>query len=147
MSITYIGSTFSVTASTPTTEDAAGYAALTYTEVGKVITIGELGDTSEDVTVNHLKDGRTVHINGVKDLGEVAVEIEFDGSDAGQQLIANANNTNTTHSFQIVDADGHTVYFQGLVANLRHTQRASSNYKGASFVVRGQTGLTETGGW
>lgn len=146
MSITYIGSTLSGVSGSPATEDVAGYEALSLVEVGKVISIGEVGDTSEDVTFDLLKTGRRSHVNGVKDLGEIAVAIEFDGSDAGQTMIEAANNTNTTHSFAITDADGYTYYFQGLVANFRYTERTASTYKGATFVIRGQTGITEDDG-
>lgn len=146
MSITFIGSTLSVVASTPAAEDESGYTALSFTEIGKVISIGELGDTSEDVTFDLLKTGRRSHVNGVKDLGEIPVAIEYDRSDAGLTILEAANNGNTTHSFRVTDTDGDDYYFQGLIANLRDNERTASGYKGQSFVIRGQTGIVKVDG-
>lgn len=141
MSISYIGSTLSIAASTPSSEDASGYGAISYIVVGKVISIGEVGDTSEDITFDLLASGRRSHVNGVKDLGEISVVLETDLSDAGLAVLKAANNGNTTHSFEITDSDGESVYFQGLVANLRDSERTANTYKGSSFVMRGQTGV------
>jgi len=146
MSITYIGSTLSVVASAPATEDQSGYEALSWTEVGKVISIGELGDTSEDVTFDILKTGRRSHVSGVKDLGEISVVLEYDRADAGLTILETANNGNTTHSFKVTDTDGDDFYFQGVIANLRDSERSASAYKGQTFVIRGQTGVTKVDG-
>ena len=142
MAISFIGGTLSVSAAKPATEDASGYGALTWTEVGKVVTIGELGDTAEDITFDLLKTGRRVHVNGVKDVGDVPVTVEYDSSDAGQTIIKNGNNSNTVHSFRITDPDGENWYFYGLIANRSISQREANQYKGLTFVMRGQSGLT-----
>ena len=146
MSISFIGSTLSVVSGSPATEDESGYTALSVTEVGKVVSFGELGDESEDIAFDLLKPGRKTHVNGVKDLGEIPVTIEYDRADAGQVLIRAANNGNTTHSFVVTDTDGDDYYFQGLVANLKDLERTASQYKGANFVIRGQTGITKVDG-
>lgn len=146
MSISFIGSTLSIVASTPATEDESGYTALSFTEVGNVVSFGELGDESEDIAFDLLKPGRKTHVNGVKDLGEIPVTIEYDRSDAGQVIVRAANNGNTTHTFVMTDTDGDDYYFQGLVANLKDLERTASQYKGANFVIRGQTGVTKVDG-
>jgi len=140
MSITYVGSTLSAFAGAPATEDMSGYTALTLVEVGKILTIGEIGDTSEDVSFDLLKPGRKSHVNGVKDLGEIAVTVEVDNTDTGQTLIRDNANNNTTISFGVTDADGEDVYFQGVIANYRDNERTPNSFKGASFTIRGQTG-------
>lgn len=142
MSISFIGSTLSIVASTPASEDQSGYEALSFTEVGKVVSIGELGDESEDIAFDLLKPGRRTHVSGVKDLGEIPVTIEYDKSDAGQDILRAANNGNTTHTFKVTDSDGDDYYFQGLVANVRDLERTASQYKGFTMVIRGQTGVT-----
>ena len=142
MSISYIGTTLSIVSGSPATEDETGYAALSFVEVGKIVSIGEVGDESEDIAFDLLKPGRRTHVSGVKDLGEIPVTIEYDGADAGQDLIRAANNTNTTHSFLITDPDGEEIYFQGLVANVKDLAREANQYKGFNMVIRGQTGVT-----
>lgn len=143
MSISFIGSTLSLISGIPVTEDAAGYGAQAHVELGKVVSIGELGDESEDIAFDLLKPGRKTHVNGVKDLGEIPVTIEYDLTDAGQIILRTANNGNVTHSFMLKDADGDVYYFQGLIANLKDLERTASQYKGANFVIRGQSGITK----
>ena len=146
MSISFIGSTLKLVSGSPTTEDQAGYEALTTVELGKVVSIGELGDEAEDIAFNLLKPGRRTHVNGVKDLGDIPVTIEYDRGDAGQVLVRAANNGNTTHSFEIEDSDGDVYFFQAIVANLKDLERSASQYKGATFVMRGQSGITKVDG-
>jgi len=143
MSISYIGTSLSIVAGTPATEDVSDYAALSWTEIGKCVSVGELGDTSEDIAFNLLKGGRTIHVNGTKDVGEVPVTIEYDDTDAGQVIVRAANNTNTTHSFKVTDQDGKSRYFQGLIASLRDLERTPNTYKGQTFAIRGQTAIVD----
>jgi len=140
-SISYIGSTLNMVAGTPATEDQSGYEALSYVEIGKVVSFGPLGDTSEDISFTLLKTGRTKHVNGAKDLGEVAVTVEFDRADSGMTLLEAANNSNTNQSFKVTDTDGDDHYFQGIIANLTDPERTASTYKGKNFVVRGNTAI------
>lgn len=139
----YIGSTLSVYAGATTTEDQSSYEANSYTLVGKVVSIGEFGDTHEDLSSNLLATGRTDHSNGTKDGGEVSVTIEYSGSDAGYTIIKAGNGGTTTHTFKVTDPDGEDFYFQGVIANLRHRERTTSNKKGFSFVMRVNTAVTE----
>lgn len=146
MSISFIGSTLSIVSGLPATEDQSGYTTLSFVEIGEVVSFGELGDESEDISFDLLKPGRKTHVNGVKDLGEIAVTIEYKRSDAGQIIVRAANNGNTTHSFVVTDSDGDDYYFYGLVANLKDLERTASQYKGANFVIRGQSGVTKVDG-
>lgn len=148
MAITYIGSTLSVAQSAPGNFDQDvidDYADLDWVEVGNVISIGELGDTSEDVTFDLLKGGRRTHVNGIRDVGDIPVAVEFNHESAGQGIIyrsvSEADNANDTHYWRIVDDDGEIVYFAGLPANYSDTERTASSYKGAEFQIRTQTAL------
>lgn len=143
MSISFIGSTLSIVASTPASEDQTGYEALSYTEVGKIVSVGELGDESDEITFDLLKTGRRSRVNGVKDLGNIPVVVEHDAADAGQDIVRAGNNTNTTHTFKITDTDNIDYYFQGLLANYKMNAREANQYKGFSCVLRGQTGVTD----
>jgi len=139
----YIGSTFSLVAGVPATEDQSGYEALTFVEVGKVVTIGEIGDTHEDISSNLLKVGRVEHDNGAADGGEVAIVIEDGGADAGQALVKGGSGSTTIYSCKISDTDGKDYYFQGILSNYRHRERSTSVRKGFSFAARVNTGITE----
>jgi hypothetical protein len=146
MSISFIGSTLACVASTPASEDQSGYEALSYTAIGNVVSIGEHGDTSEDVSFTLLQTGRVKHINGAKDGGEISVTIDYSRADAGLTLLEASNNSNTTHSFRITDSDGDDWYFQGVIANLRVMERTASQYKGLTFVIRVQSAEVKVDG-
>lgn len=130
----YIGAVIAVSASTPATIDSSGFAALTYTTVGKVVSWGAVGDTSDNIAIP-LLSGRVEHLNGAADGGEIAWAVRYD-TDAGQTILVNNNNNNTTISFKITDPDGKVIYAHGLVANVQDQERNNSNYKGLTGVFR-----------
>lgn len=132
---TYIGALVAAVASVPATLDQAGFAALTYVQVGKVTEWGETGDTSEDVTETTLA-GRTYHANGALDGGVISFTLLIDGADAGQTILKAKNNTNDEVSFKITDPDGEIRYLHGKVANLRDRPRTASTMKGCTGEIR-----------
>ncbi len=132
--ISYIGAVIAVSVATPATIDASGFNALTYTTVGKIASFGSVGDSSADIPVE-LLDGRTEHVNGVKDGGAIPFAFRFD-TDAGQTLLVNNSNNNVDLSFKITDPDGKIAYFYGKVANVKDNERAPGSYKGLTGEVR-----------
>lgn len=116
------------------------YAAKTYTEMGSVKTIGALGDTNAAINVSLLKEGRVTKVNGEKDGGEINVAVAFDASDSTYTAIRALSGTNTNVWFEVTDADGALVYFQGVIANWQETERNNTTEKGATFVIRVNTG-------
>jgi hypothetical protein len=132
----YIGGKLYVSAASPANENKAGYEALTWTEVGQIVSHGALGNTSNDIAQATL-GGVTLHANGSKDLGEIAITCVDAPADAGQVIIMAANNTNTMHSFKVVDPSTKHQYYQGVVANAQQAERTDTAYAGLSFVVRG----------
>lgn len=132
---TYIGAVIAASAAMPATVDGAGFAALTYTTVGKITEWGEVGDTAEDVAETTLL-GRTYHANGALDGGAVPFTILIDGADAGQTILKTKNNTNDEVSVKITDPDGQVTYFHGKVANMRDRQRTASTMKGMTGEFR-----------
>ena len=147
MAITYIGSYLEVSAAAAGTEDTADATFLNNikgaatTKVGKVVSIGELGDNAEDVAFDLLEGGRKTHVNGVRDIGDVPVSCEFDSADAGQNRVRAVANSNTVVSFLITDSDNRVSAFNGVIANYRETERTASSYKGCMFTLRGQSRL------
>lgn len=158
MAGTYIGSCLFISAADLTgalanTESGAGAvagalltAAITQAaqEVGGVISIAELGDTAEDVSFDLLKGGRRTHVNGVRDVGDVDVSLEYLSNDNGQNRIRTLANSNTSVAFRIMDDNPGTnqqVAFVGVIANYRESERTASSYKGCMFTMRGQSRL------
>lgn len=146
MAITYIGTQLFVSAADASSVGATYAARNTAAgqEVGKVISIGEIGDTAEDVSFDLLEGGRRTHVNGVRDVGDIDVTCEFDGADAGQNRIRTLANSNTTTVFQVTDTDGEGLAFLGVVANYRETERNANSYKGCMFTMRGQSDIARS---
>lgn len=140
--ISFIGSTLGLVAGTrDKAADASDYAAKTYVNVGSIVSIGALGDTSASIPISLLAEGRVIYVNGEKTLGEITVTLAIDISDTAQATIESNANTNTNYYFEVEDLDGKKYYFQGLLANYQTTERTSNNYKGATFVIRGNSGI------
>lgn len=130
----YIGAVIAVSVATPGTIDASGFNALSYTTVGKIASFGSVGDSSADIPIE-LLEGRTEHVNGVKDGGAIPFAVRYD-TDAGQTLLVNNSNNNVDLSFKITDPDGKIAYFYGKIANVKDNERAPGSYKGLSGEVR-----------
>jgi len=132
----YIGALVQISASVPATVDSSGFGALSYTTIGKIVSVGQVGDTTENISIPLLA-GRVEHVNGAADGGEIAMSFRYDGgTDAGQNIVLAQNNTQQNCSFKITDPDGKIEYFYGLLANYQASERNAQAYKGFGFVVR-----------
>lgn len=132
------GATIAITSTTtaPATFDAAGYAALSYTTVNSVESIGSFGDESQDVTFDDLGDRRTKHLKGQKDAGTLALVCGLDDTDAGQDLLRTAEADGSTGNFhfkvtlpnkQATAGDDAIRYFSGKVMSVRETVDSANN--------------------
>lgn len=113
--LTAAGSALAITAGVPATQDAAGFAALTYTEIGNIEKIGTIGSTFAKVEFQPLKGGKTKN-KGSVDYGSLQPSLALDEDDAGQTLLRTASDDQTaTYAFKVTLADGAIRYFQGKV--------------------------------
>lgn len=120
---------------------ASDYGAKSFADLGNIKSVGALGDTSNAISVSLLKEGRVTKVNGEKDGGEVSIAVAFDASDSTYTTIRALANTNTNVWWEMTDADGKIVYFQGLVANWQETERNGSTEKGATWIIRVNSGF------
>ena len=107
------GVQFAVSADLPATYDAAGYAALTYTPVGEVLSIGEFGGSADEVQSQPLATGVTEFFRGFVQYGNPSLGLERDTNDAGQAIIkAHFDGAQTGNAFsaQVTLPDGEVVY-------------------------------------
>ena len=123
--VTVRGTTFGISTTVPaSTVDTAGeFAALTYTTVGGVRTLGEFGDESQLVKFEVIGDGRTRQLAGSKDAGVLECLCAFDDTDAGQLAMVAAFDAGNEYAFR-VEADNGTIsnsiwYFIGPVTAKR----------------------------
>lgn len=123
--VTVRGTTFSISTTVPaSTVDTTGeYAALSWTAVGGIRTLGEFGDESQLVKFEVIGDGRTRQLAGSKDAGVIECMCAFDSLDTGQLAMIAAFDSGNEYAFRVVPNDGVTTdsifYFKGPVTSKR----------------------------
>lgn len=90
---------------TSATDTASEYAALTYTEIGLVETLGEFGDEAASVNFTALNDARVRKAKGSRNAGTLALTIGRDPTDPGQIALEAAQATNFKYAFKVVYPD------------------------------------------
>ena len=98
-------------------------AALVYAEVGEVESIGDYGDTINDVTFSALASGRATHLKGLADAGTVELSIGFDAGDAGQLALVTAflDRSQFDYPIKVEYVDGLVDYFAAKVMSNKKT--------------------------
>lgn len=114
--MTSAGTKLAISAGVPTAQTAAAYAALTYTEIGKIEQIGAFGATTETVNFQPLRGPQEQHKGGTS-YGTLSPAVAHDDADAGQELMRTASDdeTNALFAFEVEFPDGSKRYFQGRV--------------------------------
>ncbi|MDD9726142.1 hypothetical protein PVV74_11805 [Roseovarius sp. SK2] len=143
---TLVGVTVAIAASVPATEDASAYGAISTTEIGKVLSVPETGNTSNAGTVTLLKNGVTQHYNGSKVVAPFTIPYVYDLDDAGQAIVRANENGTTECTLEITDPDGDVYYIQGVIGSVMQAAREPDAYKGESFEFRSITLFTKVDG-
>ena len=113
---TGLGSSIAISVAAPATQDAAGYAALSYTEAGNCEKIGTIGSTFAKTEFQPLK-GAKQKLKGSADYGSLQPQFALDEADAGQTLFRTAadDETNLLYSVRVTYQSGAKRYFQARV--------------------------------
>jgi hypothetical protein len=111
-SLTAAGTALAISAGVPATQDSAGYAALTYTEIGGVEKIGTIGAAFNKVDFQPLKGPKQKH-KGSVDYGSLQPSMAHDDADAGQTLVRTAAAHQTAlYAIKVTLPDATIRYFQ-----------------------------------
>lgn len=149
---TAAGSSLALSAMLPSSFDAAGYAALTYVEIGQVEKLGSFGASFAKVEFQGLK-GAKQKFKGSADFGALQPSIALDALDAGQILLQTASDDETQklYSFRVTFPDGSARYFRGRVFGAPETAdgadsmlMATPTVEICSKVVKLEAGVTPT---
>lgn len=129
-STTAAGTAFAISIATPTTQDAAGYGALSFVEIGLVEKLGTIGASFAKVEFQPLKGPKQKH-KGSADYGSLQPSMAFDQADAGQSVLrtAAADETSKLYAFRVTYPTGAIRYFLGRVFG------APENVDGADSIV------------
>lgn len=138
-----VGTTLSISATAPATEDQAGYEALTFTQVGGVISVGEFGDSYEAAAYTLLETGRTTTTKGAVSGGTAAVVYIPDSADAGQIIVDAGLDLDSDYSFEVVRPDGLTEYMQGRIMSRPNSSAEASSVRQRTFSIAVNTATVE----
>lgn len=131
--------------------DAAAYAALSWTEIGDVESIGDFGDEAQILTANTLQDERTWKGKGPRDAGTLVITVLDRPDDSGQVAAIAAEAAKFNYPFKIVLPNRLTVagtdqieYLIGLVTSKRLNVGDTSNIVRRVFNVAINSKVTTT---
>jgi hypothetical protein len=112
-STTAAGTGIAISAGTLTAFDAAGFAALSYTEIGGVDKIGPIGATFGKTEFQPLKGGKDKQ-KGAADYGALSLSMAYDEGDAGQALLraAGEDQTQRLYAVRVTFPTGAIRYFR-----------------------------------
>lgn len=119
-----------VSAGLPATHNIAGFAALTWTSVGELETLGDLVISHTPVTFKNLTTGKTSTLKGGEEPVTLPVVCALDRSDAGQVIMVAARKSKNNYSFRVTEPDGSITYFLGKV------MKSGATYPGPDDVIR-----------
>ena len=125
----------STTATAPATYDAAGYAALTYAEVGEITDLGTLSAEYAITEHNPIGDRNLQKLKGTRDNGSQDLTLGFDEIDAGQVVMQTALDSDSNYHFKVVMKSGSIFYYSGLVPKFDIIYGAADDVVGAETSI------------
>lgn len=132
-----------------TPANASAYAALTWTEITLVQSIGEYGDASSTVTAAVLGDSRIRKAKGARDAGDTPLVVYPKATDTGQQALIAAEATNFRYPIKVelpnkLAAAGQNQldYFMALVMSKRKTVGTNDNVVTESYGLAADSAVT-----
>lgn len=142
---TSAGSTLKISAATPATFDAAGYAALSFTSVGEVTNFGEFGRAYNLVTHNPVGNRGTVKKKGSFNEGSISLQLGLDTDDAGQILLKAASLSDNDYSFLVTTQNGDKYYFQAQTLSFKVNVGSVDQITAAAVTLELTTSSTGVG--
>jgi hypothetical protein len=148
------GAKFAISTTVPATtiDSLTELAALTYTEVGGITTLGTYGDSRQTVDLQTLGDGRVRHLPAAADGGSLEIEVAQDKYDAGQKAMIAAFDSKQDYAFRVelpdaVDPDPNTMtYFVGPVMSKNINVNSNDSILSRTFNVAVNTEVFEDDG-
>lgn len=112
------GTCLSVSATLPTTYDAAGFGALTMTTVGEIESVGEMVTRRNSGEFSNLCTGNTSVIKGNRQAMTISVVCALDEDDAGQVLMIASEASHDNYAFCVKESNGVKNFFIGTVMTI-----------------------------
>lgn len=142
---TVAGTTVGVSAVLPATYNVAGYAALTFTNVGNIEDGGEHGREYAEVTFNPIDTRGTQKFKGSFNEGSKTLSIGYNSDDAGMAILKTALDSDNDYAFEVAYPDGDIDYFIGKVMTLTKATGSVDSIRMASVTLAITTSATGVG--
>ena len=141
---TAAGTTISVSAALPATHDAAGFVALTFTEVGEVTDAGDIPSrVYNEVTHSPLSQREVITLKGSYSQSPTTMVIGDDISDAGQVLLKAGAASDDCYSFKVEYQNGDIDYFTALVFQFSKNLGDNNTIVGRTLQLNTQNDVVE----
>lgn len=138
-------STIGIVLAAPATFDAAGYAALTFVNIGDITDIPEFGREFELVTHKPLASRGTVKKKGGFNEGSMDLKLGLNTDDAGTILLKAASLSDADYSFKIAHPTGDVYYFRALAMSFKVATGNSGSIISATCKLELQTSSAGVG--
>lgn len=104
------GSKVYISAAKPATYDATGYGAISWTEIGEITKVGEIGGERGVITHKALA-GYVIKRAGIPDPGSTTLEAAADSDNAGQALALSAYKSGKVHYFKVAEYESGDIHY------------------------------------
>lgn len=81
-----------------------------WAEIGLIESVGEFGDSAQEVTFEEVGAGRVRKLKGSRNAGQMQLTVAHDPTDAGQAAVEAAEQTSDSYAFKVVIPDGPAGY-------------------------------------
>jgi len=142
---TVAGTTIAISAGVPATFNEAGYAALTYTNIGEITDGGSHGRTYAEVTHNPIDTRGTRKFKGSFNEGTKTIQLAIDDDDAGQDLAKLALVSDNDYAFEVTYQGGAIDYFQAKVMSFEKGASSVDSMRSATMQLSLSTSNTGVG--
>jgi len=132
---TVAGTTVGISAVLPATYDVAGYAALTFSNIGNIEDGGEHGREYAEVTFNPIDTRGTQKFKGSFNEGNKTLSIGYNSDDAGMLVLKTALNSDNDYAFEVAYPDGDIDYFTAKVMTLTKATGGVDSIRMASVTL------------
>lgn len=115
--------------------NAAAYAALNWTQIKNVGSIGESGPSTNLPAYDELGTDVTQKSKGITDAGNPTLEISYTAADNGQVALRAASLTNNNYAFKWLDDDNVVYYNRGVVTGPTHPNGRNEDFRVDVFTL------------
>jgi hypothetical protein len=132
--------TLHVSAAEPATNDATGFAALTWTAVGELTDIGSVKGRTYNVSTHApVGSAQQTQKKGSYTLPNADFTCAWDEDDAGQIIIEAGSKTNDIYSFKLTKQDGSIRYFTAQIMSFVENSGTVDDVVNGAFTLLRQT--------